>query len=306
MIVKKAAPALLFLISTIGFCVYPNAAQDKEIETLVREVSADTQRGAIFGYTYFMKFSYNRRKKIGYGRRFTRLYEAVIPTRFSLRRVYRHPFVLIRDSEKNVTEEEILEMRRRLVEELERAESEAEKDSHYAAENADGGYWTINFSADGKALKIDVLKLLENAELSGLRRTEFEGRKIVTLDFRPKSQANIENALAYLNKIEGRIWIDEADRRIIRIEGYAPGKMKEFIDRKENERERESVLLFKQTRVREGFWFPERVLLDFTKAPEIFDTVMIEFAFTDYSRSGVEIRSSEIAAPVEAGLEENR
>ncbi len=260
----------------------------------------------MFGYTYFMKFSYSHHKKFGFGRKFTRLYEAILPLRFSLKRTYRHPFVLIQDSEKLITAQHIADMRKDLVKELERAESEDEGGQNdKKPESKDGGYWTISFSANQQKVKIDIIKLLENSHFRNLQRRQIEGRNVFLIDFSPKSEAVFEKSLSYLGKIEGQIRIDEADKRITRIEAFPPGKLEQNREKPDIERQQEAVFLFVQTRVAEGFWFPQDVMLNFTKNPEIFDTVKIEFNFEKYKRANVEIKSSDIEAPKEAGSDKN-
>lgn len=300
MFIYKQLSIFVFGIALFMYSVPETKAQETEIEKLIKEVSVDTQKGAIFGYTYFMKFSYHRHKKFGSGRKFTRLYEAILPARFSLKKNYTHPFVLIRDSERAITGEDIDSMRNRLVSELERAESEADAHSSEENERKDGGYWTISFSANGRGVRIDVLKLLENSLIFDLQRGQIEGRNVISLRFSPKTGATWEKSLSYLGKIEGQIWIDDADKRIIRIEGFPLGRFEENKGIPDDERERQAVFLMVQTRVAEGFWFPKHVVADFTKNSEIFDTVRIEFSFTDYKKSSVEVQSTEIKPPPEA------
>lgn len=279
--------------------------QQDEIESLIKDVSADTQKGAIFGYTYEMKFSYNRRGKLGGGRKFTRIYEAIIPTRFSLRKIYQHPYLLIQDSEKVITSYDVEYMRKRLVEEIERAEKEAEANPDDVPDRKDGGYWTMAFRAGDKGVRIDIVSLLENAEFKNMQKSENNGRKIVSLDFSPKPESKFEQPLSYLGKIEGKIWIDEADKRIMRIEGFPVGTMGTLKDMTAEERQDKTVFLFSQRRVSEGYWFPQDVVVDFTKNPEIFETVRIEFSFDKYSKSSTQVRSSSLETPKDAETDIN-
>jgi hypothetical protein len=299
-------PFLKFLILFV-FCpaVLPVGvrAQQDEIGALIKDVSVDTQKGAIFGYTYQMKFSYHRNGKMGLGRKFTRLYEAIIPNRFTLRRTYRHPLLLISDSERVITKYDVDYMRTRLIEEIERAEREAENEADDKTDRGDGGYWTIGFRAGDKGVKIDVIKLLENAAFSNPQRIEIGGRKTVSIDFSPAAGRNFESALSYLGKIEGRIWIDEADRRITKIEGFPVGSFAAVKDQTEAGRTEKPVFLFSQLRVEEGFWFPQYVYIDFTKHPDIFDTVRIEFSFDKYKKSTTEVRSTAVESPDETKQE---
>lgn len=302
---KKQPLIILLLLTTIVlFSVSKTEAQEDEIGTLIRDVSADTQKGAIFGYTYQMKFSYNRRGKLGSGRKFTRVYEAIIPNRFSLKKVYSHPMLLTYDSEKVITTYDVEFMRSRLIEEIERAEKEAEPDLKQQPDRKDGGYWTIAFRAGDRGVKIDVIELLENAAVSNLQRSEYGGRKVVALDFTPKADSKFDSSISYLGKIEGKIWIDEADKRIMKIEGFPLGTLATLKDLPAEEREQKTVFLFSQRRVPEGFWFPQEVVVDFTKNPEIFDTVKVEFSFDKYSKSSTEVRSSTMETPKDDETEE--
>ncbi len=282
--------SLLFVVC-IAFILFASVAvkpQDSEIEKIISEVSVDTQKGAIFNYTYLMRFSFHRHK-FG-GRKFTRLYEAILPSRYSVERFFGHPLILVEDSENALTDEQIRNTRQFVAEQLQKIE-EAKDDK--AANNErpaeDGGYWTVGFSSNGQRLKIDVLQLLKNVKLSNLQRTELNGRKIISIEFMPNTTATFEKSLSYLPKIEGQIRIDETDKRIIAIEGYAPGEFAKWKDKTDEERRREAVFLFQQAKVEEGFWFPQVVRLNFNKHPEIFEEVELEFAFSNYKKSRVDI-----------------
>jgi hypothetical protein len=267
-------------------------AQESEIESLVKEVSIDSQKGAIFNYSYFMKFSYHH-YKFG-GRKFTRLYEAIIPSRFTLNRTFSHPFVLLEDSERNIPAEEIKIARLSIAKEIERAEAEVDKQSAIAEKpNEDGGYWTIGFSNGTHRVKVDILQLLKNSRLSNLQRKPVNGVNVVLIDFAPNPEAVFEKSLSYFSKMEGQIWIDETAKRIIRVEGYAPGTFAAQREKPDIERQTEAVFLFLQSKVPEGFWFPQTVWLNFAKHPEIFESVKLEFAFSNYKKWGVNIEYQE-------------
>lgn len=272
-------------------------APDSEIDKIIRDVSIDSQKGAISNYTYMMKFSYERHKKFA-GRKFSRLYEVILPARFSTRRIYRHQILLIEDSERAISNEEILSARQQLARELEKAENEADATSTPEDHIEDGGYWTTGFSGDGKRVKISILQLLQNSNLSNLERKKINGRDFVTIDFTPKSDAAPEKNLAYLAKMEGRIVIDEADRRIVRVEGFALGTFAGLKDKSDEERQAEMVFLFAQTKVYEGFWFPQTIHLNFAKHPEMFDPIEIEFDFSSYKKADVNVQDA-IEAPKE-------
>lgn len=264
-------------------------AQDSELEQLVKDVSVDSQKGAIFSYSYLMKFSYDRHK-MG-GRKFSRLYEAIIPSRYSLNRAYSHPFILLQDSEKTITEASVKYAREAIAKDIMKAESEEEKPltEKEKPKAEDGGYWTMAFSADSQTVMVDVLKLLKNARLTNLQRKQIDGNEVVVIEFAPNPGAIFEKSLSYLSKIEGQIWIDETAKRIIRIEGFAPGEFAKLKEKTNDERRLEAVFLFSQTKVAEGFWFPQIVWLNFSKHPEIYASFEVEFTFSNYKKGSVDI-----------------
>lgn len=303
---SKYSSTFIFILCAVFLTAsaFEVPAQETDIETIIKEASTDRQKGAVFGYTYFMKFSFNQHRKFGVGKKFTRQYEAILPTKFSLKKTYSHPLLVIKDSDRVITAEEIAHMRNELAKELERAESEAAKNPDEVPEKNDGGYWKMNFSTNGKSLKIDVLHLLNSSKFSNLQRKQIDGRNVILIDFAPDPAAKLENPVSYLSKIEGQIWIDEADKRVFRIEGFPLGKLALLKDKTDAERLQQIIYLFAQTRVEEGFWFPKEVVLDFSKNPDIFNTIRIEFSFTDYKKSSVEVESYDVKSATEGETDE--
>jgi hypothetical protein len=287
---KFAIISLLF-VSLVLFSALDAKSQDPEIDKIIKEVSVDTQKGAISNYTYLMKFSYERHKKLA-GRKFTRLYEAILPSKFSTSKVLPHQILLIQDSEKKITEEEIMIARQNLAKELEKAESEADNPANQTQTYEDGGYWTTSFLNEGKKIKVDILKLLQNSKFSNLQRKKIDGKDIITIDFAPKTDVVPDKTLTYLSKIEGQITIDETDKRIIKIEGFALGEFAAQKEKPDAERQKELVFLFTQTKVSEGFWFPQTIWLNFGKHPEIFEAIEIQFNFSSYKKANVDVKDN--------------
>lgn len=277
--------SFIFCISSVGL----KAQTQTEIDKLIEEASIDTQKGAIFSYTYQMKVSFNRNKKWGFGRKFTRVYEAIVPSRFTLTKVYTHPMVLIQDSEKQLSDDSIMKARKDLVTELERAENSDDKQSG-TNNNVSGGYWTMQLKSNELRAKVDIFQLLKAAQFSNLQHREIDGRKTITIDFAPKAGAKIERIMDYLTQLEGQIWIDEKTKRITRVEGFYLGTFNALRDKPDAERENQSILLFTQTRIGEDFWFPKIVRLDFTRYPDIFESVRLEFSFSGYKKATVDVK----------------
>jgi hypothetical protein len=278
-------------VSLILFSAFDARAQETEIDKIIKEVSVDSQKGAISNFTYLMKFSYERHRKFA-GKKFTRLYEAILPSRFAINRAYSHRMLLIQDSEKILTQESIMIARKELAKELEKTENEADNPASQATPFEDGGYWTASFVNEGKKIKIDIMALLQNSKLDNLQRRKIDGKDIAVIDFAPKPDAVFEKTVAYLSKVEGQITIDETDKRIIKIEGFALGEFAAQKDKPEAERQKESVFMFTQTKVSEGFWFPQTILLNFGKHPEIFEPIEIQYNFSGYKRANVDVKDT--------------
>ena len=239
-----------------------------------------------------MKISYEKHK-LG-GRKFTRLYEAVLPSRFSLNRIFPHPLILLKDSEKPISDEVIRNTRKMIAKEIERAEKEEEK-ALKADEKPlqDGGYWTMGFSGGSQKIEVNIITLLKTSFISNLQRKQIDGRNFVLLDFAPNPAASFDKPLSYLEKIEGQIWIDEIDKRIVRIEGYPIGELAKNRDKTDDERGKAQVFMFEQAKVPEGFWFPRSVWFNFARHPEIFGDFEVAFTFSDYKKGSVDVQFNE-------------
>ena len=124
----KLVIVFLLFVSLILFSVSDAKAQEAEIDRIIKEVSVDTQKGAISNFTYMMKFSYERHRKLA-GRKFTRLYEAILPSKVSTNKFYPHQLLLVQNSEQKITDQEIMIARQNLAKELEKAEKEAENET---------------------------------------------------------------------------------------------------------------------------------------------------------------------------------
>lgn len=280
--------AIIFVLCNVFLFASHAKAQENEIDKIIKEVSTDSQRGAISSYTYLMKFSYDQHRKFA-GRKIKRLYEAILPSRLLTSRTFRHPLVLLEDSERTISGVEIMNSRKALVKDIEKFEEEADKQTVDDNLTEDGGYWTGEFTTDGQGYRIDVLKMLNKVSFSNLQRRQIGGKSVISIDFAPKPDVALGKSLSYLSKIEGQILIDETDKRIISIEGFAPGEFVKQKDKSDIERRGELVLHYLQTKVAEGFWFPQIVRLNFSKLPKGFSSTEVQFDFTNYNRSRVDV-----------------
>lgn len=291
--------SIFFCLSLISVSSAQNLSQETGIKKLIEDVSVDTQKGAIFNYTYQLEVSYAKKNKLGFGRKFTKTYKAVIPSRFDLNSVYTHPLVLVKDSEKLITREDIDNDIKDLVEKIDRAERAADNSTEEEAES-NGGYWTMRLKANKEYIKIDILKIFEIARFSNLQEKQIDGNNLILLDFSPNPALIFDESLDYISDIEGQIWIDPTSNRVVRVEGFPLGTFAEMRNQADGEREDKAIFLFVQKKVSEGFWFPDYVRLDFTDNPKIFKPIRLEFKFSDYQKSNTNVRNVNIKTPQES------
>gem|GEM_PF-3897503 len=52
------------------------------------------------------------------------------------------------------------------------------------------------------------------------------------------------------------------------------------------------IFLFTQTKVPEGFWFPQTIWINFAKHPEMFEAIEIQYNFSAYKKADVDVKDS--------------
>lgn len=286
----------------LGICVlfffFSAAAQESKIDSLIAAASANSQKNALADYTYEMRLV--RRSKWGKN---SWLYEAILPSHIPANRIFRHSLILIKQNDRPIPFEFLDSNRRTAIKELEDSERETTTDKPKKDSQEDGGYTTISYKSANdsrKDFQVDLLKLLKICDFSNLKKEDFNGRETFIIEFKPKEDAVLRNGLAYFTKMRGAIWIDEKDKRIIRVEGFPlktdnEKKAKNNIEKEKINGEKEMVFLYSQILIREGVWFPQKVRLNFINHPELqngyaYDT---EYEFGKYQHLRVETTTSD-------------
>jgi hypothetical protein len=276
------------------------SAQEKiDVDLLMKEVTVDTQQNAFAGYFYKMEFVRVKKNLIGKSKLIKR-YEVLLPSFIPKNKVYQHPLLLVYDSSTSISAIDIVNSRNDIVKGLEKIETST--DTKLSKKNKDintAGYLTLRAGSNvvGKqSLNIDLLELINGSEFSAPKEIEINGRDVISIDFRPKTGIEIDLSLFYLKQIEGTVLIDKTDKRIMEIEGFPLGTLEKSRDLKDKKREEARVFHYLQTRVPEGFWFPQIVTLDFIDVANSFNDlpVRIEFKFSDYRRFDTEVKSVEM------------
>ncbi|MFN6964116.1 MAG: hypothetical protein ACK4S4_10170 [Pyrinomonadaceae bacterium] len=293
---------LLFAVTSIlTLTALPAVGQSADLAKLLADASVDTQRGAVLEYSYQLRVYY-KRHKFG-GRKFTRIYEAILPSRLARERNIAHPLILISDSEYELSTAYIQREREEAAARLLRLETEGESGKVSEGPADDGGYWSIAFGANEQKVRFDILSLLRSIRPASSEQAQWNGRPVTVVVFAPAQDATLEPHLRYLSKIQGQIWIDNATRRIFRVEGYPAGSFDAVRAAAYDERAASAVLRFEQTLVSGRYWFPSVARLNFAGHPEIYDEIELEFAFSNYRKASVDVEYRENTSTTEGSLQ---
>lgn len=287
------------LVIVFWASLFTVAQEPVDIDSLVKEISVDTQQNAFAGYFYRMEFNRLKKNFVGKGKLVKR-YEVLLPSFIPKNRFYQHPLLLVYDSSKNLMPTDIINSRNLLVKELEKIENDPNNDTNQKSiKKNDGGYVTLLADSNtvGKqALVVNLLELIKGSEFSNAKEVKINGRDTISIDFHPILNKGFSEKLFYLAQIEGIILIDKADKRIIEVEAFPLGKLKQYRSQPVEQREEFRVFHYLQTRVPEGFWFPQIITLNFLEFSELFNDleVKIEFTFSDYKRFDAQVRSVQV------------
>ncbi|HEV2860498.1 MAG TPA: hypothetical protein VGX48_05785 [Pyrinomonadaceae bacterium] len=185
---------------------------------------------------------------------------------------------------------------KRVAEELEKAEREAPKNkAKYERRREERRAKRKAKAADAKESadaededddEVDIATFLRACELVSPRRETFRGRDSIVFDFRPRPGFRPSNrAESVVSKLSGIIWIDPAERQVVRLEARLVDAFKMggglLASIKSG-----SAFVFEQTRLPEGVWLPRYSQVNLSARVMLFAgmTVNETREFSDYKR----------------------
>ncbi|HVG28510.1 MAG TPA: hypothetical protein VM864_02195 [Pyrinomonadaceae bacterium] len=178
---------------------------------------------------------------------------------------------------------------KRAVEGFQKAEQEAAKRRAEAAKQADaprpapdpkaipafGPNWGFSYRSglSSGSFSLSLYNFLRAGEFSAPRLERFRGRDAVVLDFRPRADYSpASDAQKPYAKLAGRVWIDVADRQIVRVEA---SPVAEALRRKGGAAASNSEpwVVIEQTRLPDGRWKESYIRLNTTADKSVFNGV---------------------------------
>ena len=250
-------------------------------------------------YTYMLRWRERRTDKKGQAKETMELYESYIPT---LKRKGGTSAVLLKLTEDGVplTPEKVEKERQKAAERLLKAEAESQKQNSrtppsFGEPPSKGAYFMVRVGRTfGSDVELSVRALLEGSEFGNLRREKLDEREALALDFRPLPDVRFPDELRYVGRLMGTVWIDAAERVLMRAEGWPPDA---------TTRTGKPALLYEQMRLSDGYWLPRQAQLNGDTHRVFFEQagnklgVDYSFEFADFKRFGAETQDVKLKAP---------
>jgi hypothetical protein len=256
-------------------------------------------------YTYTLRMAQRKADRKGRITEESETYEAYFPT---LKLKGETNFVLIKTKENDrpVTPERLERERQKATERLLKGEEEAQKinksrgderagkqpggkDAGEDGEKNVGIYFRMNAGTMFSGVSLDVRTLLKNCEFDSPRREMIDGREAIALNFRPKPGASFEKEERYLAQSVGTVWIDAADKVLVRVEGWP---------RAASTRAGNPAFVYEQVRLPDDHWLPRLGRMNCASHTALFGASYdFVFEFSNYQHFYSEIKDVRINKP---------
>jgi hypothetical protein len=291
---------VLWCALVASVCAQTTPPQTVNVDELIKDTLAHGKGDKLISeYTYMLRWRERRTDKKGQVKETMELYESYIPT---LKRKGGTSAVLLKLTEDGVplTPEKVEKERQKAAERLLKAEAESQKQNSrippsFGEPPSKGAYFMVRVGRTfGSDVELSVRALLEGSEFGNLRRTKLDEREAIVLDFRPLPDASFPDELRYVGRLTGTIWIDVAERVLMRAEGWPPDVTAHT---------GKPALLYEQMRLPDGYWLPRQAQLNGDTHRTFFEQagnklgVDYSFEFADFKRFGAETQDVKLKGP---------
>ena len=232
----------------------PRAAEALDVEALLREVSLNQNQleKRFTEYSFVQQETDREINSKGEVKKETvRVFE-VFPI------AHREPVMrLISENGIPLSGERAAKEQKRVEEEFAKAERDKEKDEQRVAKNrAERERKKAAKAKEGNDDDVDISGFLRVCEFVSPRRERFRDREAVVFDFRPRPGFKSSNRQEDLiSKLVGVVWIDPADKQVMRLEARLAEGFKMAGGLLVNLRPG-AAFVMEQTRMVEGVWLP--------------------------------------------------
>jgi hypothetical protein len=277
----------------------PRAAEALDVVTLLREVSRnqDELEKRFNEYSFVQKETDREISGKGELKRETVKVFEVFPI------AHREPVMkLISENGIPLSGERAAKEQKRVEEEFAKAEREKDKDEQQELKRrADREKKQAARNKEGKGDDddVDVSAFLRVCEFVSPRRERFRDREAIVFDFRPRPGFKSSNRTEDLiSKLVGVVWIDPADKQVMRLEARLAEGFKMGGGLLVNLRPG-AALVMEQTRMLEGVWLPRLAQINLSVKVLLFGggDVNQTIEWSDYKHFSGDVGDYKLDAP---------
>lgn len=285
----------LAIIFFFAFSLCVSAQEKIDVSKLIAEAAARrTLRDELSDFTFKLSF-FVREVSKGKDKTSSMVYDTFTPSKFPAKEM-RLPMILVEKDGVPLDENKLEAQRTRLVKQMENVEREAAKK---AISEPPDVYPKASFRVDStfrsdKVWEVDVMQILRGSNFSNSRQISLNGRETIMLDFQARPDFAFTDKMQYFAKLKGNIWIDAADKKVVRMVGFSNA----VENVSSTNAEKFAVVSYDLIKVGENLWFLSSAELKTVDFPQIFGKVGMDFKmqFADFKRFRSEAKESTIDA----------
>jgi hypothetical protein len=195
--------------------------------------------------------------------------------------------------------ERIAKERLKIIRGLERGERESKGDVRDSLREQPR--WGVGkvCAKDDRCVEFAVSDFLAACDFDSPQREIFRGRETVVINFRPRPGATFSKSTAYMSQLEGRVWIDLADKVVVRLAAWPRGGS--LGQPGDAPLEIRAPLVFEQARTLEGIWLFSFMRINGFDYRELFPGVAVDYTFEtfDYVHFKTEAGPARLDSPLE-------
>jgi hypothetical protein len=220
---------------------------------------------------------------------------------------HQHILSLIKKDGVSVSRVQLERNRQFAASEMEKAERGETAPTADAETTGEEKYITagIGIGPAGEGVWLGVSQFLRQCRFEAPRTAQLGDREMIALTLHSCAANLAEPRESYLAKLTGIVWIDAADKVVLRLEAWPIAPISGAERPKDILAERPSaeVIVYEQQRIRVGtegeIWAPRRIRLDGIGKAMLFNGVHkdMSFEFTDYRHFSTDIKEKEIIEP---------
>jgi hypothetical protein len=211
---------------------------------------------------------------------------------------------LVSENGAPLTPEREAKEQKRVAEELEKAEREAPKlkakrEKERAERRAKQKARAEKAGDEEEEGDIGIATFLRTSELVSPRRERFRDRDVIVFDFRPRPGFKpTDRGESIVSKLSGVIWVDPAERQVMRLEGRLVDSFKMGGGLLASVKPG-SAFVFEQTRLEDGVWLPRFSQVNVSARVMLFAGLSINetHEFSDYKRFSTKTGEDKLDSP---------